>query len=238
MPTPTRYPSGVTTAAKEEPLGMFGMPDPTKWHVWFDDFDDYAAAQWVITTTEAGAGSATEVISNADGGVLLITNDAADDDADFFQWSGTDASGAVETFKFVAGKRLFFKARFQVSDATQSDVVIGLQITDTTPLAVTDGAYFRKDDGDANLDFVVLKDSAGTTTTAFSTLTSATWTELAFHYDGKSSIEIFKDGVKLATSAVTGLPDDEELTVSFGIQNGEAVAKTMSIDYIFVAKER
>lgn len=238
MPTPTRYPSGVTTAAKEEPLGMFGMPDPTKWHIWFDDFDDYAAAQWVITTTEAGAGSATEAISNADGGVLLITNDAADDDADFFQWSGTDASGVVETFKFVAGKRLFFKARFQVSDATQSDVVIGLQITDTTPLAVTDGVYFRKDDGDANLDFVVLKDSAGTTTTAFSTLTSATWTELAFHYDGKSSIEIFKDGVKLATSAVTGLPDDEELTVSFGIQNGEAVAKTMSIDYIFVAKER
>lgn len=238
MPTPTRYPSGVSTNAKDEPLGMFGLPDPTKWHIWFDDFDNFEADQWLITTAEAGAGSATEVISNADGGVLLITNDNADDDNDFFQWSGDDAAGVVETFKFVAGKRLFFKTRFQVSDAIQSDFVFGLQITDTSPLAVSDGVYFRKDDGDANLDFVVLKDSAGTTTTAFATIASATFTELAFHYDGKSGIEIFKDGAKVATSALTGLPDDEELTVSFGIQNGEAVAKTMSVDYIFVAKER
>ena len=34
------------------------------------------------------------------------------------------------------------------------------------------------------------------------------------------------------------LPDDEELTVSFGIQNGEAVAKVMTIDYITVMVER
>lgn len=238
MPTPVRYPGGVTTVEKTDPLSMFGLPDPTKWHVWFDDFDDFEAAQWIITTTEAGAGSATEAISNADGGVLLITNDAADNDADFFQWSGTDASTATETFKFVSGKKLFFKMRFQVSDATQSDFIMGLQITDTTPIAVTDGVYFRKDDGDADLDFVVIKDSTATTATAFSTVTAATWTELAFYYDGKSAIEYFKDGNKLGTSVTTNLPDDEELTISFGIQNGEAVAKTMSVDYIFVAKER
>ena len=34
------------------------------------------------------------------------------------------------------------------------------------------------------------------------------------------------------------MPDDEVLTPSFGIQNGEAAAKTMSIDYILAAKER
>jgi hypothetical protein len=42
----------------------------------------------------------------------------------------------------------------------------------------------------------------------------------------------------LGKLATTNLCDDEELTISFGIQNGEAVAKTMSIDYIFVSKER
>ena len=36
----------------------------------------------------------------------------------------------------------------------------------------------------------------------------------------------------------TNLPDDEELTVSFGIQNGEAAAKTMTIDYVNVICER
>lgn len=236
--TPARFTGGVTNVTPTNPLYMFGAPDPTRYHVWFDDFDDFAAAQWIITTTEAGAGSATEAVSSADNGVLVLTNDAADDDLDFLQWSGTDASGAVETFKFVSGKQLWFKARFKVSDATQSDFIMGLQITDTTPLAVTDGVYFRKDDGDANLDFVVIKDSTATTATAFSTAANDTWMTLAFYYNGKDAIEVFKDDVKVATSAVTNLPDDEELTISFGIQNGEAVAKVMSVDYILVAKER
>lgn len=238
MPTPVRYPYGVSTVPASNPLGQFGMPDPTEWHVWFDDFDDFTAAQWIITTTEAGAGDATEAISNADGGVLLLTNDAADNDLDFLQWSGTDASAATETFKFVSGKKLFFKARIKVSDATQSDFVIGLQITDTTPLAVSDGVYWRKDDGDADLDFVVIKDSTATTATAASTAANDTWMTLAFYYDGKSSIRYYKNDVQLGTSVTTNMVDDEELTISFGIQNGEAVAKTMSVDYIFVAKER
>lgn len=231
MSTPTRYPQGVTTAAPGTALGRFILPDFTKAHIWFDDFDKYTAADWTINTTEAGTGAATEAVSNADGGVLLITTDDADDDNDFFQW-------AKETFRFVAGKRLWFKMRFQTSEATQSDFAFGLQITDTTPLAVTDGVYWRKDDGDANLDFVVIKDSTATTLTAASTLTAAVWTELAFFYDGKSEILAFKDDAHVGTAAVTNLPDDEELAVSFAIQNGSVGAKTLSIDYIMVAKER
>jgi len=236
---PTRFPHGVTTVSESNPLADFGLPDPTAWHVWFDDFDNFEADQWVITATEAGAGSASRAVQNADGGILLLTNDAADDDNQFLQWSGDDASAVVETFKFVAGKKLFFKARFKVSDATQSDFVMGLQITDTTPLAVTDGVYFRKDDGDANLDFVVMKDSTATTGTAVATVTSDTHLTTAFYYDGTSNgIKVFVNDTLVATIATTNLVDDEELTISFGIQNGEAVAKTMSLDYIFVAKER
>jgi hypothetical protein len=40
------------------------------------------------------------------------------------------------------------------------------------------------------------------------------------------------------TSVTTNLVDDEDLTVSIALQNGEAVAKTMTVDYVFVAKER
>jgi hypothetical protein len=36
----------------------------------------------------------------------------------------------------------------------------------------------------------------------------------------------------------TNAPDDEELTVSFGIQNGAAAAKTLTVDYIGASKER
>jgi len=36
----------------------------------------------------------------------------------------------------------------------------------------------------------------------------------------------------------TNLPDNEELTISFGIQNGAAAAKTMTIDYVTAIVER
>ena len=232
MGTPTRFTSGVGTATKTSNTGYYGMPDPTKWITYFNDFTEYVAGDWTITTTEAGSGDATEALaSTSAGGLLLITNDDADNDLDFFNLK-------TEAFKFVAGKKTFFKARFAVSDATQSDFVMGLQITDTTPLAVSDGVYFMKDDGDASLDFHVEKDSSDTTASAISTVSDATMLVAGFYYDGKSAIEYYVDDVKLGTSVTTNLPDDEELAVSFGIQNGAAAAKTMTVDYIFVSQER
>lgn len=226
----TRFPNGVTNSSDIAFFADMGQLDPTKFHTYFDDFDYFTAGDWTITTTEAGAGDATEALTDGDGGLLKITNDAADDDNDFFQKKG-------ESFKFVAGKRLWFKSRFKVSDATQSDVVIGLQITDTTPLAVTDGVYFLKADGSATVNCLVTKNSTSTTTAA-ATLVTDTFITLGFYYDGASTIQIWADDLVVATSVTTNLVDDEELTISFGIQNGEAVAKTLTIDYIFACKER
>lgn len=226
----TRFPNGVTNT-KNTTMGDFIALDPTQAHVFFDDFDTYTAAQWTITTTEAGSGDATEALTDADGGVLLITNDDADDDADFFNKVG-------ESFLFETGKKLWFKARFKVSDATQSDVVIGLQITDTTPLDVSDGVFFLKSDADTAFDFLVEKDGTATTTSEVATLADDTYITLGFYYNGVDAIQVFANDVHVATSVTTNLPDDEVLTISFGIQNGEAAAKTMSVDYILAAKER
>lgn len=199
---------------------------------WFDDFHNYTAGDWTVTTTEAGSGDATEAVQDAAGGVLLLTNDDADDDRDFLQW-------ASETFKYVSGKSLTFKARFKVSDATESDFVMGLQITDTTPLAVTDGIWFQKDDGDTNLDFHCSKDSTASDLTAIATVADDTYMEVEFHYDGSNArISVYVDGVAVGSVPLTNAPDDEELTISFGIQNGAAAAKTMSVDYILVRQER
>lgn len=232
MPS-TNFTKGVNNITAQNILGQMIQLDPTQMHTYFTDFDEYHAVNWTVTETQAGA---TQALANVDGGVLLLTNSAADNDLNALQKVG-------ESFKFEAGKKLFFKARFAVSDATESDFVIGLQITDTTPLAVTDGVYFRKDDGDANLDFVVIKDSTASTATAIATVANNTYLTVGFYYNGVDEI-VYAASVDnnnptvLGKLAVTNLPDDEELTISFGIQNGEAVAKTMSIDYIFVSKER
>jgi hypothetical protein len=229
----TNFPNGVNNITAQNILGQLTQPDFTQSHTYFDDFDIYHAGEWTVTETQAGA---TQALANVDGGVLLLTNSAADNDLNALQKVG-------ESFKFEAGKKLFFKARFAVSDATESDFIIGLQITDSTPLAVTDGVYFRKNDGDANLDFVIVKDSTASTATAIATIANNTYLTVGFYYNGINEIVYAastnnNNPTILGKLAVTNLPDDEELTISFGIQNGEAVAKTMSIDYIFVSKER
>ena len=232
MPS-TNFTKGVNNITAQNILGQMIQLDPTQMHTYFNDFDTYTAGDFTVTETQAGA---TQALANVDGGVLLLTNSAADNDLNALQKVG-------ESFKFEAGKKLFFKSRFAVSDATQSDFVIGLQITDSTPLAVTDGVYFRKHDGDANLDFVVIKDSTASTATAIATVANNTYLTVGFYYNGVDEI-VYAASVNnnnptvLGKLPVTNLPDDEELTISFGIQNGEAVAKTMSIDYIFVSKER
>lgn len=238
MGSPARFPFGVTTAEKQQTLGFFGLPDPTKWHTYFDDFDRYAAADWTITAV----GTGTSALGDVDGGALVITCSAADNDSRFHQKLG-------ESFLLTAGKRTIFKARFKVSDATQSDFVFGLQVTDTTPLAaggdgVTDGIFFQKDDGVATVDAYCQKDTTTgqLTKAAIATLANDTFVTLGWAYNGKTRIDLYVNDSAVAyfdltTSPAAFLPDTE-LTVSYGIQNGEAVAKVMTIDYIFAAQER
>lgn len=202
--------------------------DQTDYHTYFNDFDTYVAGDW--TVTEVGSGS--RALTNVDGGCLLITNAAGDDDHNYMQKVG-------ESFLFEAGKPMYFEARVKVSDATQSDMVLGLLITDTSPLAtVTDGIYFQKDDGDTNIDFHVVKNSTATDSTAVATL-DTNFNTYAFYYDGsRSQIEILFNDVIVGTSVLTNVSDDEELTITMAVQNGEAVAKIMTVDYIFCAKAR
>lgn len=222
---PVRYPNGVTNVDADAIFSELKNLDPTQFHTFFRDFDVFA--NW--TTTTVGAGSAA--LADEDGGAVLLTNAAADDDSTAIQHD-------TESFLFETGKKLYFKARLKVSDATQSDLVVGIQITDTTPFDVTDGVFFKKDDGDTNLDFVVEKNNTNTESTAITTISDDTYFVVSFYYDGVDKILFDVDGTVLGSSVTTNLPDDEELTVSIAVQNGEAVAKTMSIDYAFVAKER
>lgn len=232
----TNLPNGVTNSDEYAQLGSFILPDPSSVFMYFNDFLSFTAADWVITTVEGGGGSASEVVSNSLGGQLVITNDDAAPDADWFQYAG-GTGGVLEQFA-VSTDRVWFKTRFKVSDAVQSNVVAGLQITDTTPMAVSDGVYFRKDDGDALIDFVVVKDSTATTLLGVGTLVSDTFVELAWAYDPAEGYSVFVNNKKVGSAPTTNTPNDEPLTVSFGIGNGEAVSKIMTMDYILAAQER
>jgi len=226
MSDPTRFPGGVSSASS----GTFkDLPylNTSDYVIFDEDFQRYAAGDWTVTETNA---SATEALTDGQGGLLLITNTATDDDRVTMQKVG-------ESFKFVANKKTFFEVRFQTSDATQSDLLFGLAITDTTPLDATDGVFFKKDDGDANIDFASLKNSAGSTVTAATTIANATFVKLGFYFDGVN-FYLYKDGVQVGFVSAATIPDDEEVTPTIHLQNGEAVAKTLTVDYIKAYQER
>ena len=228
----THFTSGVTNVTTDSTLGKLKAPAPHKYHQYFNDFDTYLASDWTITTTEDGTGSASEALADGDGGVLLVTNAAGDNDHDFFQL-------VKEGFKFESGKQIGFHVRFKTNDATQTDIVAGLQLTDTTPLDVTDGIFFLKSDGAATISFIVEKDSTQSTLTLPNSLADDTFMTLGFIYDPKDQkFHVFQNNVLAGTVVSTNAPDDEELTLSFGIQNGAAAAKTLSVDYVGAYKER
>ena len=60
MTEPTRFPNGVTTAAKGDALGDSLYPDPSLMHVFFDDFNFFDSNQW--TKPPGGATNGTLLV--------------------------------------------------------------------------------------------------------------------------------------------------------------------------------
>jgi hypothetical protein len=203
----------------------FYTTDPFYFHKFEEDFIDLDLTRWVITTVEAGSGAATEVLTDAAGGALLITNDDADNDEDEFQT-------AYEVFKLAAGKALWAVMKATLSEATQSDFFFGLSIRDTSILASlpSDCVLFRKDDGDTNIDTVVCKGTTATTGSAKGTMTTASHV-YGIYFDGVTTVKFYYDGALIDT-VITNIPDDQELALSFVVANGSANARTLTVDYV------
>lgn len=197
-------------------------------HVPVDDTTGDPTA-WTTTVVEAGTGDSTVTSANISGGGLLITTAANENDGANIQLNG-------ESFKLASGNLLYFGARLKVSDATQSDLFAGLAITDTDILGgVTDRIGFQKLDGSTDLTFALEKDSTETLTSALHTVADDTYVKIEFFVDYSGStanVAIFVDNVEQTAPAVTNLPDNEELRVSFHYLAGEAAAKTATIDWV------
>jgi hypothetical protein len=216
---------------------------------YFSDFIDFkedldlATTKWTFNVTNS---TAPTTVDDAEFGVATFTNAGADNDR-------IEASRCCETFKLGGlGKTLWFMVRFRFSDATQADYGFGLIITDAAWLGDTDvasdGIWFRKDDGDTYLDLVYAYNAAAVAdygaATALTTVDTS-WHTAAFRVVtdpttlGKGTITTYYDGSPIGNTIVTtALPYDEELALSFGVQNGEASAKNLKLDYIGAYIER
>lgn len=245
----TRYPNGVVNQAENTIFGgQLPFPINLEQRVFDDDFYTYTAAQWTVTETQAGATQA--LLNPGDGGLLALVNSAADNDLNAIQRVAAGISG--ESWgPLLPGKRLWARFRIGVSDATDSDWVAGLQITDVTPLAVSDGIFFRKADDGTSIVLVCVKDAAETTLAVGTCLAAtvsaagvqANFMNLDFFWDGQGAtagrLYAALNGVVAGyiEPGAASFPDDEALTLSFAIQNGAAAAKTMWLDRALVIQD-
>ncbi len=226
----TNLSNGVTNVDDTSSTGTLTQLDPTKLHTYLNDFNLYNASDWIVTTIEAGAGSATQAIVDETGGVLELTNDDATLDQILLQ-------SVNETFQFVAGKQLHFKARFKVLNFFRDSSVIGLQTRGTTTFITDDGVYFFSNANRSSTELSIKKDAQVVRQVLISPIPDDTFIELAFVYDGRSEIQYWFDDVKIGTLDIADLPTTE-LIISFGVRNNATVSSVMSIDYIYIANER
>lgn len=185
--------------------------------------------QWTITRVEAGAGESTITRIDGSGGFARITTDAAEND-------GINAQLIGEAFELTADQFLYFGAfGLTLSDATESDFFLGLAITDTDILGgVTDRIGFEKLDGATDVKFMLEKDTTETLSASLHTATTSPF-DVEFVWDGaRSEVITFVNGVEKTRPAITNLPNDEALRLTWQFLTGAAAAKTMDIDAIRV----
>jgi len=229
MAKTTSFPNGITNVGPGKDTSLLPFPDPTRHQVYFNDFHEDVVG-WTETATSAGTGTSAAAIADAAGGILQITTAANENDGLFLESQG-------ESFLLESGKKTWVKARFSVGDAIQSDLIVGLHSTDTTPLDAALRFAFISEDGSAALFFNVDDNTTDADSGTVATLADDTFVQVAAYYDGGTKITLYLNDAPVQTMTSVSLPG-AEMAMGIGYLNGAAGAETSDFDYIMVVKER
>jgi hypothetical protein len=229
-------------------------PDPSKATFLFEDFQGGPAATTAFRFTAANdGGTGTNAYADAANGVFNLVTAAADNDYHAM------ASNA-ENWLFAAGKKLWFEARFKLTEATTNESAWWFGLTDTLttggfqadaagPLATYDGALVWKDEATMTIDFETSNAGTQATTSAMATFVSNTWTRVGFYFDGTATTSVITPYYEVTGVAgaalVAGTAQNitlsglEEMHLVFGVKAGPtAAAETLAVDYIKIAQLR
>lgn len=241
LPSITRYPFGVNNVALGKIFNNLPFNDRSIFHIYDQDFDQFVAADWTVTETQAGA---TQALVAGDGGLLALVNTAANNDVN--QVQKTPAA-----FLLAAGKSAFMKFRAKVDDATLAAFAIGLQVVnaDGTVLAnATDGMFFLKPAAATSLNVYCRKDNAAgsTSAAAIAAMANDTFMDMALYYDAGTGnptagarlyYAINGNVLGYLDASATYFPDAILSPIAV-VKNGSGVARTATIDQMFIAVER
>ena len=179
---------------------------------------------WVTTVVQIGGGTTELSGSPTQGFIGRITNAGGENDGGSYQAPG-------QTFRCVSGMKWYAGLGFTASEATHSDLLFGVCVTDTALLtAVSDGVYMECLDEGTGISVVAEKGNSETQTDSLGTMsTSAQIWEM--FWDG-SNISYWIDGSLVATVSSGNIPDDEALRISLAFLTGEAGVHTLDIAFL------
>lgn len=218
-----------------ESQNAIGILDTRYSYRWFDAWGDvekaivdqvWKADEWVITATNTAPVTAS-VLQDA---VALITTAATDFSGDNMQIVGS-------RFKLESGKPCYFGAALTISDATQSDLAVGLFGVDTALYAASathainigaGGVGFTKTDAVTACNFQGYATTTATNTAAALTMDAAIHV-YEIYWDG-TKVHGYVDNVLVGTFS-TSLPT-VVLTPSIAFRAGAAAAKTCTVHWM------
>jgi hypothetical protein len=221
--------------------------DPSVAFTMFDDFmypASATASDVQAWTALNDGGTGTPAFQDAAGGIFNVVTAAADNDYAAY-------SSVSEVFKFDAGKKLWFEARFKLAEATTSESTWWFGLTDTLttggmqanaagPLASYDGAlWFKTPETSMTINFETSNAGTQVTTTDIATSVTNTWTRVAFYFDGTATTSTITPFYDIGSGWVKGTPHNitlsglEEMHAVFGVKAGPtAAAETLQVDYV------
>lgn len=209
-------------------MGMVDDRVPNRWLDAWGNVDKalvetYRAADWTVTATNTSPVTASLL---ADAKILITTQN--------IEYAGDNMQLLGTMVKLDAGKPVYFRADLTVSNATQSDLLVGLCGTDTHLIAASgshilnveaSGVFFSKLDEVTSGFFKTVVVAAETNSAAAFTLDTA-----------RHIYEIFWDGAKLIGSVdgveigsfTTNIPT-AVLTPSICFRAGTTTAVTCTV---------
>lgn len=193
--------------------------------------DDTTGVPTRLVVTQVGTN--TIVNSATAGSWLTITTGAT-------EYNGVNAQARGEAFKLTTGMPLYFGARLSISDATESDFLVGLAETNTVLLATSsahgigasnmEGAFFAKLDGVTTVRAYTYEANAQTNNVAYGTALDTQLHTYEITWDGISQLSFYVDGVIMST--VTGTLPNGDLTPSINVRAGSGAARTCEVAWL------
>jgi hypothetical protein len=214
---PTLLPAGVGTNYKGDPKERLGIPDPTQWGVFFDDFNTNVAAYtasvngWAIEIQTVGTGHFTQISDTAATGVLaangVITHVSSAGGTDSTTLTRQATLG--QNFVFDTARKFYMETRWAVDSPLLGNFAFSMLPASKTGAvgSMTEGFRLAKTSGVGTFDLKTFNNSATQVST-----TSLLWGSAAMPANTFVTMGLAYEGV--AYGAGSALPDGTVATAT------------------------